>query len=49
LVNHARQHGGIAAGQIVTTGTCTGLFRAPPAAKVVAAFGKLGKVALDFA
>jgi 2-keto-4-pentenoate hydratase len=49
LVNHARQRGGIAAGQVVTTGTCTGLFRAPQAAKVVAEFGKLGKVALDFA
>ncbi len=49
LANHLRRRGGLAAGQIVTTGTCTGLHRAGANDKVVAEFGKLGKVAFDFA
>jgi len=48
LVNHRRRRGGLAAGQIVTTGTCTGLFRAPAAAKVRALFAGRNAVELAF-
>jgi 2-keto-4-pentenoate hydratase len=48
LVNHLRQRGGLAAGQVVTTGTCTGLFRAQPHDQAVAEFGRLGRVAVNF-
>lgn len=49
LANHLRRRGGLAAGQIISTGTCTGLFRASADDKVVAEYGKLGKVSLNFA
>jgi 2-keto-4-pentenoate hydratase len=48
LASHRRGRGGLAKGQVVTTGTLTGVFRAPPSANVLADFGKLGKVELTF-
>ena len=48
LANHRRRRGGLAAGQVVTTGTCTGLFRAPPGARVRALFAGRPKVELRF-
>lgn len=48
FANHRRNRGGIAKGQVVTTGTLTGVFRAPPSAEVLADFGKLGKIELAF-
>lgn len=48
LANFMRDRGGLQAGQIISTGTCTGFYKAPEKAKVVADFGKLGKVKLDF-
>lgn len=48
LVNHARRRGGIAAGQVVTTGTCCGFHAAAPGAHVEAVFGRLGSVVVDF-
>jgi len=47
LANELRDREGLKAGQIVSTGTCTGFYKAEPAAKVVADFGKLGKVAFE--
>jgi 2-keto-4-pentenoate hydratase len=49
FANHRRTRGGLAKGQLISTGTLTGVFRAPPNAKVLADFGKLGKVELTFA
>ena len=48
LANWARTRGGLAAGEIVSTGTCTGFQIAPASCHVVADFGRLGKVAVDF-
>ena len=48
LANHLRTRGGLKAGQIATTGTCTGLFLAPVGTEVTADFGKLGKVRVTF-
>jgi 2-keto-4-pentenoate hydratase len=49
LANLARRRGGLAAGDMVTTGTCTGLQRAPAGAStVVGDFGKLGSVTIKF-
>lgn len=48
LANLLRERSGLKAGQIVSTGTCTGFFKAPEKAKVVADFGKLGKVSFSF-
>ena len=39
---------GLSMGQIVTTGTCTGNFRAQPDATVVADFGEMGEVRVSF-
>jgi 2-oxo-3-hexenedioate decarboxylase len=47
LANHARRRGGLAAGQVVTTGTCTGLFKAPAGCRVRALFA--GRPAVEFA
>jgi 2-keto-4-pentenoate hydratase len=44
LANQQRTRDGLKAGQVVTTGTCTGFHKAEPAAKVEADFGRLGKV-----
>jgi len=48
LANHVRRRGGIAAGQVVTTGTCCGFHRAEPGDHVEAVFGRLGSIPLDF-
>lgn len=48
LANLLRERGGLKAGQIVSTGTCTGFHKAAEKCKVVADFGKLGKVSLTF-
>lgn len=48
LANHARRRGGIATGQIVTTGTCTGLQPASPGDRAEARFGPFGSVAIAF-
>jgi 2-keto-4-pentenoate hydratase len=48
LANFLRRRGGLAAGEIVTTGTCSGFYRAGPNDRVEARFGKLGTVALEF-
>ncbi len=46
LANHLRERGdGLRAGDRVTTGTCTGLARIAPGARVMADFGPLGRVA----
>ena len=44
LANELRSRDGLKAGQVVSTGTCTGFHKAEMAAKVEADFGKLGKV-----
>lgn len=44
LANELRTRQGLKAGQVVSTGTCTGFYKAEPAAKVEADFGRLGKV-----
>lgn len=50
LANHAaRRCGGLRQGQIVTTGSCTGLEFATPGASVVARFRDLGSVEIQFA
>jgi 2-keto-4-pentenoate hydratase len=46
LANLLRRGPGLQAGQILSTGTCTGLFKAPAKAKVAAAYG--GKVRVEF-
>lgn len=49
LVNKQRElGGGTKAGQIITTGTCTGNYQAPPSANVQAVFSGLGSVQLQF-
>ena len=47
-VNHASGRGGITAGTVITTGTHTGLIFTDPGAKIVADFGKLGRVEVSF-
>lgn len=47
LANALRRRGGLKAGQIVSTGTCTGVFKAPPKSSVAALYG--GKVRVEFA
>jgi 2-keto-4-pentenoate hydratase len=50
LANHRARFGaGLAAGDIVTTGSHTGLVFAPPGAEVTAEFAGIGKVTLVFA
>jgi 2-keto-4-pentenoate hydratase len=48
LANNPIVPEGLEAGEIVSTGTCTGLHRAGPDDKVAADFGALGKVELVF-
>jgi 2-keto-4-pentenoate hydratase len=48
LANHLRRSEGLKAGQVVTTGTCTGIAKAPAKAKVVAEFGGRAGVSLTF-
>jgi len=48
LANFLRAQQGLKAGEIVTTGTCTGFFRAPPTSTVVADFGKFGRLQVEF-
>ncbi len=48
-VNHASNRGGgVAAGTFVTTGTHTGLVMTEPGVKIVADYGKLGRVEVSF-
>ncbi|MBI3711228.1 MAG: fumarylacetoacetate hydrolase family protein [Proteobacteria bacterium] len=44
LANLMRRRGGLAAGEIVTTGTCTGLQRGAPGDHVAALFGRDGRL-----
>jgi 2-keto-4-pentenoate hydratase len=48
LANFLRARGGLEAGQIVSTGTCSGFFRADPGARATADFGRLGQVHVAF-
>jgi 2-keto-4-pentenoate hydratase len=48
LANNPATKAGLAAGEIVTTGTCTGFYRAQAGDKVSCDFGPLGKVSLAF-
>ena len=48
LANLMRRRGGLAAGQVISTGTCTSFHRAGPSDSAVADFGRMGKVALKF-
>ena len=45
---HANGRGGIAAGTIITTGTHTGLVFTEPGTKIVADYGRLGRVEVSF-
>jgi 2-keto-4-pentenoate hydratase len=45
---HANGRGGIAAGTVITTGTHTGLLFAEPGVKIVADYGRLGRVEVTF-
>ncbi len=47
-VNHVNSRGGIAAGTVITTGTHTGLVFTEPGVKIVADFGRLGRVEVSF-
>jgi len=47
-VAHANGRGGIAAGTVITTGTHTGLVFTEPGVKIVADYGKLGRVEVSF-
>lgn len=47
-VEHANQRGGIAAGTVITTGTHTGLVFTEPGTKIVADYGRLGRVEVSF-
>lgn len=47
LANHLADRGqGLTAGQVVTTGSCTGIAPLPPGATALADFGELGRVEL---
>lgn len=48
LANHLRKYGGLKKGDVVTTGTCTGFYRAGPSDDVVGEFDRLGTVRLSF-
>jgi 2-keto-4-pentenoate hydratase len=49
LVNHCRANGlSVAAGTVITTGSCTGMIFVEPGAKIVAEFPGFGSVAVDF-
>jgi 2-keto-4-pentenoate hydratase len=47
-VAHACGRGGVDAGTVVTTGTHTGLVFTEPGAKIIADFGRLGRVEVSF-
>lgn len=47
-VQHANGRGGIAAGTVITTGTHTGLVFTQPGVKIVADYGRLGRVEVSF-
>ncbi|MEM7404660.1 MAG: 2-keto-4-pentenoate hydratase [Pseudomonadota bacterium] len=46
--DHARQREGLRAGQFVTTGSCTGLYKAPEGCSARATFAGLGEVSVQF-
>jgi 2-keto-4-pentenoate hydratase len=49
LVNeHAAQREGLRAGQFITTGSCTGLYKAPPGCSATASFAGLGELSVQF-
>jgi 2-keto-4-pentenoate hydratase len=48
LANHRRRAGGLKAGQVITTGTCTGLYRGAPGDEAVGRFANGSKVAVKF-
>lgn len=49
LVNeHAGKREGVRAGQFITTGSCTGLYKSPPGCSARATFGELGELSLRF-
>jgi 2-keto-4-pentenoate hydratase len=47
-VQHANGRGGVAAGTVITTGTHTGLVMTEPGTKIVADYGRLGRVEVSF-
>jgi 2-keto-4-pentenoate hydratase len=47
-VAHANERGGVAAGTVITTGTHTGLVFTEPGVKIVADYGRLGRVEVSF-
>lgn len=47
-VQHANGRGGIAAGTVITTGTHTGLVFTEPGTRIVADYGRLGRVEVSF-
>jgi 2-keto-4-pentenoate hydratase len=47
-VAHANERGGIAAGTVITTGTHTGMVFTEPGVRIVADYGKLGRVEVSF-
>lgn len=47
-VAHANGRGGVAAGTVITTGTHTGMVFTEPGVKIVADYGKLGRVEVAF-
>lgn len=49
LANLLRSRGGLDAGAIVSTGTCSGFYAAGPDDRVVATFGRNGRVTVQFA
>jgi 2-keto-4-pentenoate hydratase len=49
LINeHAARREGVKAGQFVTTGSCTGLYKAPPGCTATATFEGLGELSVRF-
>ena len=49
LINeHAAQREGVRAGQFITTGSCTGLYKAPAGCEAKATFGELGELSVKF-
>jgi len=49
LANWLRERGlGLAAGEIVSTGTCTGHFFAEPGDRLEVEYGPLGRVVVDY-
>ena len=47
-VEHANHRGGVTAGTVITTGTHTGLVFTEPGTKIVADYGRLGRVEVSF-